>query len=290
MPFTTTFKEVSKYHGKSVRHYLRSFALDGLSLLESSSIENRFHEPRIHFLYFHHIFKDEKVPFERLVSRLAKTHTYISHSEAVERLISGNVDRPYISWSSDDGFKNNLDAAQILQNHGASCCFFVNPYSIGLTDFNAIAEFCKERLVMPPVEFMNWGDLDVLLQNGHEIGSHTLKHDFVQQMAIEDFKKDLRESKHVLEKHCGPIRHFAYPYGKFEYFTQEAFEAVFEAGYDSCSTAVRGCHFTDTEGISKEKLFIRRDQIIAAWKGSHIDYFISNSVKNMVPENNVVPY
>ena len=258
--------------------------------MQSATYQDSFKVPRIHFLYFHHVFEDEKKPFEKLVSRLADAHTYISHSEAVERLIMGDVDRPYICWSSDDGFKNNLDAAQILQKYGASCCFYVNPYSIGMTDFKAIEKFCTERLVMPPVEFMNWDDLNFLIQNGHEIGSHTMKHDFVYEMNLDAFKKDLQQSKDILEKHCGPIKHFAYPYGKFEYFTEQAFDAVFEAGYDSCSTAVRGCHFTDSNGLPKEKLFIRRDQIIAAWKGSHIDYFISQSVKNMAPENNLVPY
>jgi peptidoglycan/xylan/chitin deacetylase (PgdA/CDA1 family) len=265
-------------------------ALDGLSLFDSANLIKRFKEPRIHFLYFHHIFEDEKIPFDKLVARLSENHTFITHSEAVERLIMGDIDQPYITWSSDDGLKSNMDAAEILEKYGASCCFYVNPDSIGLTNYDEIKKFCAERLNMPPTEFMNWDDLRVLVDNGHEIGSHTMRHDSVNEMEIEAFKKDLKQSKEILQEHCGPIKHFAYPYGKYEYFTNEAFDAVFEMGYESCSTAVRGCHFTDSNGLAKEELFIRRDQIIAAWKGSHIDYFISQSVKNMAPENNLVPY
>lgn len=290
MSFCTTFEELQDYYGRGPRHYLRSIALDGLSLLDNAHLKQRLEAPRIHFLYFHHIFEDEKAPFDELVSRLAENHTFISHSEAVERLVHGKVDKPYIAWSSDDGLKSNLDAAEILDRYGASCCFFVNPDSIGLVDYKEIQRFCSERLNMPPTEFMNWNDLGTLIKNGHEIGSHTMRHDFVNQMEIRAFKKDLEESKQILENRCGPIKHFAYPYGKFEYFTKDAFDAVFEMGYDSCSTAVRGCHYTNAIGLEKEKLFIRRDQIIAAWKGSHIDYFISQSVKNMVPENNLIPY
>lgn len=281
---------MAKHYGKGPKYYLRNVALDGLSLIGGDGLLERFKQPRVHFLYFHHIFQDEKVPFKQLVAKLSKTHTFISHSEAVNRLVEGNVDKPYISWSSDDGLKSNLDAAEVLDEFGASCCFFINPSTIGLKDFDQIKDFCLEKLDMPPTEFMTWNDIEVLLKNGHEIGSHTMYHHAVVDMAIEDFKNDLKESKQIIEEKCGPIHHFAYPFGKFQYFSQAAFDAVFEMGYSSCSTAVRGSHYTNEKGIDRNQLFIRRDQIIAAWKASHIDYFISQSVKKMQPQNNLTPY
>ncbi|GGG42556.1 hypothetical protein GCM10011414_10170 [Croceivirga lutea] len=289
MKYCTTFNEVQKYWGKNFRFYLRNIALDTLSIANSLVRDTYLIQPRIHFLYFHHVFEDEKLNFERLVATLSKTHTFISHSEAIHRLTNNTVDKPYITWSSDDGFKNNLDAGEILTKYGASCCFFVNPHSIGLTDYDMIKEFCKVKLEMPPIEFMTWKDCNDLIDEGHEIGSHTLFHDMVSKMSIPNFKKDLKESKDILETHCGEIKHFAFPYGKFECFSKEAFEAVFEMGYESCSTAVRGSHMTFGKTLERDKLFIRRDQIIAAWNFNHILYFMTKSVKSSTYEDNFIP-
>ena len=55
---------------------------------------------RVQFLYIHHIFKDEENSFDEL---FLNYHTFISHSEAVNRVINGHIDKPYISISSDDG-------------------------------------------------------------------------------------------------------------------------------------------------------------------------------------------
>ena len=289
MKYCTTFAEVENYWGKNFRHYARLLALDGLAMLSTLQKEKYFAQPRIHFLYFHHIFEDEISNFEKLVATLSKSHTFISHSEAVHRLTTNQVDKPYISWSSDDGFKNNLDAAKILDTYNASCCFYVNPYSIGLTDYEKIKTFCAEQLIMPPVEFLTYDDLRDLIQRGHEIGAHTVKHEAVNEMSLVYFKEDLKNCKETLEEQCGPIKHFAYPYGQYANFSKAAFEAVFEAGYSSCSTAVRGCHQTFNESIAQNELFIRRDQVIAAWSLKHIEHFMVKSVQNCRKENNFIP-
>ena len=291
MDFCTTYAEVKRYHGTSFRDYLRNIALDTLSILMGDDAKNALYaKPRVHFLYFHHIFEDEAEGFERFVALLAEKHRFISHSEAVDKLVNGTVDQPYITWSSDDGFKNNLIAAEILNRYDASCCFFVNPDTINLEDKEKIFQFCDTKLIMPPIEFMTWSDLEKLLYQGHEIGSHTMSLDNVSGMALSDFEEDLVMSKRILEQHCGPIRHFAYPYGRYDCFSKDAYDLVFKTGYDSCSTAVRGSHWVNEEGIPRDKLFIRRDQIIAAWKLSHLQYFVANSVIIMSPEGSILPY
>jgi len=96
------------------------------------------------------------------------------------RLLSGTVDKPYIAWSSDDGFKNNAIAAEVLNNYGAKACFYINPETIGLSDKNKIKQFCDVKLKMPPIAFADWRDVELLLKQGHEIGSHTMAHDNVK--------------------------------------------------------------------------------------------------------------
>ncbi len=290
MDLTLNYSEVKKYHGFSIRDVFRNVALDFLSVKNNfSSAQQWFEQPRIQFLYIHHVFKDEEEKFDKLLKVLSKHHEFISQTEAVDRLISGKVDRPYISWSSDDGFKNNMQAAKILDNYGAKACFYINPETIGLKDSSKISGFCKEKLKMPPIKFANWKEVEFLLKNGHEIGSHTMAHDNVGVMSTNQMEEDLWQSKQVLERYCGEIKHFAYPYGGHSHFNKLAFDTVFKVGYNSCATALRGCHITNGSTISKEKLCLRRDQVICAWKLKHILYFILNASKNANLENNFIP-
>ncbi len=290
MNYTTNFKEVQAYQGTSFRNIARNVALDILSLRNTFlDTATMLAKPRVHFLFIHHIFNDEVANFEKVLEVLSEKHTFISHSEAVRRIVSGDVDKPYISWSSDDGFKNNLKAAEILDRFDAKCCFFINPESIGKKNATWITDFCETRLKMPPVAFMNWEEVADLQRRGHEIGSHTLEHTNVSEMPLEAFEKDLMHSKSILEERCGPIAHFAYPYGRFFDFNKAAFDLVFKTGYDSCSTAERGCHISDGTPLEKNSLLIRRDQVICAWKFEHIMYFISNTARRAVLDSNYVP-
>jgi len=289
MQFTTTFKEVSHFYNTGFRDLTRQVVLDMLSWVTQGQQKAYLEKPRIQFLYFHHVFQDEAENFEKLVRCLASDHTFISHTEAVNRLIHGTIDRPYIAWSSDDGLENNRVAAKILKRYGASCCFFINPKTIGLDDFQAIKKFCATKINMPPVPFMSWSNVATLLKDGHEIGSHTMNHDRVLDLTPGEFKEDLQESKEILESHCGTIRHFAYPYGRFSDFSAQAHAQVFEAGYESCSTAVRGCHVRHGGALQKKDVLIRRDQVVGAWPLAHVRYFLMRASKNARSENNVLP-
>lgn len=287
---TQNFKEVEIRNGVSVRHRARNLALDALAL-KQRFVDGRdaIYRPRVQFLFFHHVFQDELENFELLVRELAEVHTFISHTEAVDRLLSGNVDRPYISWSSDDGFLNNLQAAEILERYGAKACFFLNPSSIGMTDHQKITAFCDRRLNMPPIAFLDWRGVEALLKNGHEIGAHTVHHQRVTEMSLSQFGEDLELCKEQLEEKCGPVHHFAYPYGRYFDFYRAAHELVFQKGYSSCSSGERGCHVSNGERIKKEALFIRRDQVIAAWKREHMKFFIVSNAAKAVYEDNFLP-
>jgi peptidoglycan/xylan/chitin deacetylase (PgdA/CDA1 family) len=285
-----TYAQIKQGQNGKFRAGVRSSALDLLSLKHKIfGDEEDLKTPRVQFLYFHHIFKDELKNFERLLEFLAKDHVFISHSEAVHRLINDEIDKPYIAWSSDDGIQNNMLAAQALNKYDASCCFYINPASIGLTDITQIKKFCKEKLEMPPVAFLDWHEVEILLKQGHEIGNHTYKHDMVSKLTQTQFEEDFLKADAVLTEKCGPIKHFAYTYGKFEHFTKPAFDFVMNNGYDSCISASRGCHINGHGKLDKNTVFLRRDQIIANWKLSHIEHFIIKGVHDLEYSNNFLP-
>jgi peptidoglycan/xylan/chitin deacetylase (PgdA/CDA1 family) len=260
---------------KGWRPFIRSKALDLLS-----SIPGNFQpDPTVQLVYLHHIFEDEKAAFRTLLSRLADHYTFISHSEAVKRILQQQIDRPFLSFSLDDGFKNCMEAAAILDEFDAKACFFVCPALIGLTDFQKIQKFNRQQMNFPPVTYMDWKDIDSLLKRDHEIGSHTMTHINIAKSNHQITQEEIFQSAEVLKNRTGKIGHFAWPYGRFSDFTQQAKELVFKAGFDSCASAVRGAHPPLSTKINKEDLCLRRDHVIAAWPLKHSLYFIRRSSK-----------
>lgn len=266
-----------------LRSRLRHHALNLLS------VSNGLIDPkvsRIQFLFFHHVFQDEELAFEELLDHLSKEHMFLSYSEGVEKIRSGKIDGSYIVWSSDDGFKNNLAAADILERFGISACFFVNPGSIGITDFPRAEKFCAQRLNLPAVEFLNWDEVLSLQARGHEIGSHTINHLNVAELGGAQLQDEIFLSKQQIEKYCGEVRHFAYPYGGWSDFTSKALQSVANADYLSCATGERGCH---TIGSTSTGIpVINRDLVIANWPIKHIEYFMRRNVS--LKANQTLPW
>lgn len=277
-------------HKSGVRGIARKLALDALgmktALMPNKELQQK---PRVQFIYIHHIFKDEEAGFEKMLKTFQQQFTFIGYSEAVNRIKTGNIDRPCMAFSSDDGFKNNLDAARILEQHGATACFFLNPGTINLTDQDQIQSHCASRLHFPPVEFLTWDEVADLQKRGHEIGSHTMWHAKLSEESIDFIQDDLAKSKAALESHCGPIEHFAYPYGRWFHFSKEALDATWQAGYTSCASAERGCHLP-TENVDPLKLVLRRDHLLANWPVPHMKYFMENNAQGAQKEHDQSPF
>lgn len=284
--FITSYHDARRLKKKTLGTYMRDLALTGLSF---SANEKYLDKPRVQFLYIHHIFKDEEKKLDLLLKRLSKNHSFISYSDAVNKILSGSIDKPYIAFSSDDGFKNNLRAAEVFNEYNASACFFINPGIIGETHFGVLKKYCTETLCFPTVEFLNWDDVAQLQKWGHEIGSHTMKHMNIAKASESEITDDMGATFRILSKQCGVVKHFAFPYGRFFHFSNEGRKAVFDAGFTSCATAERGCHINQPAPISGKDLCIRRDHTVLGWDIGHIMYFIINNAKKANSLNNVYP-
>ncbi len=236
-------------------------------------------KPRVQFIYFHHVFPNEIPYLETFLKYILKYHTFISYSEAVQKIIDNEVDKPYVCLSSDDGFKNNLNAVKTFHKHNIKCCFFINPDSIGLTNPIKIRDYCNNKLMFPSNEFMNWKDIEFLISKGHEIGNHTISHINVGKTKYVDLKLNLKKSFSVIKKKYAELKHFAYPFGKLNDFNSEAFNLVFDLGHFSCASATRGCHMVDKK-LEYNKLLIKRDLVIFNKNLNHIKYFLIKNSKN----------
>lgn len=288
--FADTYATIKHQHGFSIRNSIKIIALDTISLVENLKDDNAFLKKRIQFLYIHHVFKDEEIKLKQLIEFLSKNHIFISHSEAVNRILDNKIDKPYICISSDDGFKNNLRAAEIFESFGIKACFFICPAIINETDYNKIKNFCAQRLHFPPVEFLNWKDVDHLLKKGHEIGSHTMTHINCADSLPNVVEEELNSSYRIIRERCGVVKHFAYPYGRFFHFNEAARNMMFKAGYQSCAAAERGCHVKQATLPVKENLLIRRDNVVLDWKLSHIKIFLKHNATKASLQQNGFPY
>lgn len=291
MHYIDTYKEIKKLKPKGIRGSMRSLALTGLSMLEKTrGMDTQLQKPRIQLLYIHHIFKDEEQKLHLLLKTLQKHHTFISHSEAVDRILHRKIDKPYIALSSDDGFKNNLSAGRIFAQYGVKACFFVNPGLIGESDFERIATHCKTKLHLPPLEFLSWNDVEALQNMGHEIGSHTMQHMNVSEATDTQIVEDMQMTYDILQNQCGNVQHFAFPYGRFRHFNATGKKACFAAGFRSCATAERGCHINHDRDLQHNELCILRDHVVLDWKIDHILYFLTRNARNADSSSNLFPY
>jgi peptidoglycan/xylan/chitin deacetylase (PgdA/CDA1 family) len=284
--YTNLYADVKRQKKNPVRNYLREVALTALSSLVD---KDHLLKPRVQFLYLHHIFGDEEKSMATLLRQLAEQHTFISYSEGVNRVLTGNIDRPYIVFSSDDGFKNNIRAGEILKDFGASACFFINPGITGEKDYEKIKRHCADTLHFPTVAFLDWDDVHALQQMGHEIGSQTMMHMNIAQTPADIVRADIAQTNEILKARCGEAKHFAFPYGRFFHFSKEGRKAVYDSGFVSCASAERGCHIPTGHTIAPEQLCIRRDHIVLGWNLNHIMYFVINNARKATGNNNEYP-
>ena len=291
MKYFDTYKEIKKLKPEGLRGNLRKYALNGLSVLDKvKGINDELNKPRIQFLYIHHVFRDEENGLDKLLNKLSLNHEFLSYSESVDKILKGKIDKPYICISSDDGFKNNIKAAELFNKYNVKACFFINPFIVENRPFNEIGKYCKNRLNFPPVEFMNWKDIESIQKMGHEIGSHTMEHINVANTEKDSFIEDCKRTFEILQGRCGEAKHFAFPYGRFFHFSEIGRKIVFNSGFTSCATAERGCHINHDQLLLNQELCIRRDHVILDWSIDHIFHFLATNSRKATTLNNLYPY
>lgn len=127
----------------------------------------------------------------------------------------------------DDGYEDfYTDAFPLLKKYNAKATIYI------------IYDFIGRR------GFLNKAEIKELIASGLiEVGSHTLDHSFLKSASPEVAKKQIVDSKSLLEKTFGiTVNTFAYPYGAFN---QSDVKLVQDAGYIAAVTVARGTKQSD---------------------------------------------
>jgi peptidoglycan/xylan/chitin deacetylase (PgdA/CDA1 family) len=93
-------------------------------------------------------------------------------------------------------------------------------------------------------KMLNWDEIREMAANGIEFGAHSHSHPILSRVPLEEAKRDILFSKTILEEQLGkPVRHFAYPNGRSEDFTDELRDYCYEIGFDTVSTVLYGANY-----------------------------------------------
>jgi len=106
---------------------------------------------------------------------------------------------------------------------------------------------------------LSWSQIQQMVAGGIFFGSHTLTHPILSRMPLEDAKRELAESKRLIESHVQrQVRLFAYPNGRPDDYSLDIVNLITETGYDAALTTITGAN-----PPSQDRYQLRR---IGAWQ------------------------
>lgn len=165
-------------------------------------------------------------------------------AQAVHRRVSVPVRS--VVFTFDDAYRSVLEYAQpILAAAGFTATIFVASGAVGKYNF------WDEDKNVPRTECLDLKGLQALAQAGWEIGSHTVTHANLGELAAEPLRRELEESKRDLQAWLGcRVQALSYPYGVWNAAVRAAAE---KAGYTSaCAIS------PDTASVTSDLLALRR--------------------------------
>ncbi|MBL4699505.1 MAG: polysaccharide deacetylase family protein [Phycisphaerales bacterium] len=212
-----------------------------------------------------------------LVNWLKDHYQIVSYSRAVELVQRGPIEIPYLAISFDDGFSTHVNAADVLHDLGVSACFFVCPSVIGIENDSQRESFCRDQLKVDPTHFLSWAEIERMIEQGHEIGSHTFSHHDLSCIPHEQGMEEILRAQKTLMDRLGECKHFAWPYGRFAAITPELVRAAFDAGHLSCASTEHGWHGEDID--QPRSLCIRREPVECDWSKARLTYALTKRLR-----------
>ena len=194
----------------------------------------------------------------------------------MERLASGNLpDQPAAVLTFDDGFADNLThLVPILEDLGIPATCYVTT-GLMLRDPPVLERMRK--LTGYEVDYLTPEQVadDEPPRRGDRRHTHT--HHNLARLSNEDARKELSESKRILEDIVGkPVAHFAYPFGKrMIHYTPETVRIAEECGFRSAvAAAFRRVGAADRRHLFEiPRFFVNRGDNLPTFQEKACGYF-----------------
>ena len=164
--------------------------------------------PKILVLNYHQIQNKStslSIPladFEAQMSYL-KSNGYVSITpDELYSGLNGELELPKkpVLITFDDGYADNYtNAFPILKYYGMRATIFVIPAFVGVYD-----------------NYLTWDEIREMENGGITIESHTMHHYKLEELADDEIRSELLNSKQILEENLGhPVEFLAYPTGTY---------------------------------------------------------------------------
>lgn len=234
-------------------------------------------KPGIHIINSHFVTpdthdksQDYKI-FENFLKSLQKKTVFIKIEDAIKRLENKKIrgSDALVSFTFDDGFEECYTViAPLLEKYGTRGAFFINANYIS-SDEDYQVEFNK-RIDTYTKKPMSWTQVIDLHKRGHLIGSHNLDHTNFAELSLDEITDQLKRNKEILEEKLNfKCDYFAWTYGQFQHFPEEALIET-KKFHKYIFSATNYKNYFSFDGH-----VINRRHLEAYWKLSHISYFLS---------------
>jgi peptidoglycan/xylan/chitin deacetylase (PgdA/CDA1 family) len=88
---------------------------------------------------------------------------------------------------------------------------------------------------------LNWDEVQEMRKDGIAIGSHSHTHPILSRMPIQEAKDEILNSKKIAEKNANiQVKHFSFPNGRKEDFSEELRDYCREIGFESVCSVIYG--------------------------------------------------
>lgn len=202
-------------------------------------------------LNFHHIREEYFESIKKILLSLLKDHEFINPKDFYL------MEKKYITHKKkcimitlDDGFYSQRNFAEkVLNELNIKAIFFVIPNFVNQNNLESSKQFVKKNILSTinlknfdiNMRNMNISDLQFLLQNGHEIGLHSLNHTKLSDISGQNFLEEeiygnLDKMQSALDT---KIISFAYPFGDINSISPEAL-SIIQKHYDFIFSGIRG--------------------------------------------------
>lgn len=193
----------------------------------------------------------------------------------------GTHDKPSVVFTFDDGLRNNLHAAALLEEFGISGLFFVVP-DFFLSEENTQESYYRShirRIINPhydslpeDVRAMRAEELRALQQRGHVVGAHSMSHTMDKAQDEAQLHREIVASKELIDRLLQQdTTHFCAPFNSLQSVSPRAM-ALIAAHYRYFHSTFPGSNLVD-----RNPLFVRRVNVEAFWLTGAVKFACSGS-------------